>query len=161
MAQTAHSTKASLIFCPHCFTYLSLKAYDTHKRLFYDGDTNQWIKKTCLTTEEHRQELASTEQAVEECDFDFGGEEHDGGHVSEVDSRPPMVDFEDDPNITQDIDSSFEPDFELMTPEVGGKVVAHICCVNFWFYHNSTFHGCRYHHSTIIIIKNNFDKLFF
>ena len=70
---------------------LSRKAYDTHKRLFYDGDTNQWIKKTCLTTEENRQELASTEQAIEECVFDFGGEEHDGGHVSEVGSPPPIV----------------------------------------------------------------------
>ena len=71
------------------------------------------------------------------------------------------IDFEDDPNVTQDIDSSFEPDFGLMTPEIGGKLVAHICCVNFWLYHNSTFHGSRYHHSTIIIINNNFEKRLF
>ena len=107
----AQSTKTS------CCTSLSRKSYDTHKPLFYDCDTNQWIKKNCLTTEVHQRELTSTEQAIEECDFDFNTKEHEAGGVSQADSPPPLVDFEDDPHLSLD----FEPDTGLMTPEAEGK----------------------------------------
>ena len=60
--------KTSVKLCPHCCTSLSQKSYDTHKRLFYDSATNQWIK------EDHQRELTSTEQAIEECDTDITDE---------------------------------------------------------------------------------------
>ena len=90
--------KTSVKLCPHCCTSLSQKSYDTHKRLFYDSATNQWIK------EDHQRELTSTEQAIEECDTDFITDEH----------PPPLVDFGDDPNFSQDSDAYFEADTEDM-----------------------------------------------
>ena len=30
--------------CPHCNQWLSLKTYRAHKRLFYNEDTDEWLK---------------------------------------------------------------------------------------------------------------------
>jgi len=38
--------------CPHCDCLLSKKTFEAHKRLYYDGSTDQWIKKCCLEASE-------------------------------------------------------------------------------------------------------------
>ena len=40
------SKKASNeVFCPHCGGEVAKKTYQTHKRLYYDSDTDQWVKR--------------------------------------------------------------------------------------------------------------------
>ena len=33
------------LFCPHCSCSLSCKAYYAHKRIYFDADSEQWVKK--------------------------------------------------------------------------------------------------------------------
>ena len=33
------------IFCPHCGIYVAIMTFWMHKRVYYDSDTDQWIKK--------------------------------------------------------------------------------------------------------------------
>lgn len=54
-------------FCPHCTSLLSRKAYATHKRLYYDGQTDQWVKKQKLADEAV---LRESEKAMEAYDFE-------------------------------------------------------------------------------------------
>lgn len=78
--------------CPHCDLLLSRKSYEAHKRLYYDGDTSQWIKKSRLASNE--QDLFSkTEEAIEQLDFDANFSTMD--HLSEDyhDEQPSHVDF--------------------------------------------------------------------
>ena len=46
--------RASQVYkiCPHCEGELSLKRYMEHKRLFFNRDTNQWMKEICDETME-------------------------------------------------------------------------------------------------------------
>ena len=39
---TLHERK---VLCPHCDKYLSKKTLATHRRLYYDGPADRWIKK--------------------------------------------------------------------------------------------------------------------
>ena len=56
--------------CPHCENTLSKKSYDAHKRLYYDEDAGQWIKRRRLTTNDEHTILSETENAIEQFDFD-------------------------------------------------------------------------------------------
>ena len=38
------------IFCLHCGIYVARKTFRMHKRVYYDSDTDQWIKKKALDT---------------------------------------------------------------------------------------------------------------
>lgn len=87
-------------FCPHCSCVLSKKTYSAHRRLYYDEDTTQWVKKREV-----------------ECDFDDQGN-HDlcafdetssgtAGEHSVQDVLPPIiVDF----ILSDDEDTSFMDD---------------------------------------------------
>ena len=57
--------------CPHCECSVSKKAYATYKRLYYNNDTNKWIKKRRLIPDEHLSLLTETELGMEECDYAF------------------------------------------------------------------------------------------
>ena len=91
----------SRLYCPHCEALLSRKAYDAHKRLFYDDDNNKWIKLDMLTAEEEHLHVAQTEQAMEYFDFDADCPSPDqvqeiGTSSNEMDcsnSPPPLIDF--------------------------------------------------------------------
>ena len=54
-----------------CECSVSKKAYATHKRLYYNNDTNKWIKKRRLIPDEHLSLLTETELGMEECDSAF------------------------------------------------------------------------------------------
>ena len=46
MAHVAATRAAtSRFWCDHCSQWLSVKAFKDHKRLYYDQQTDQWIKK--------------------------------------------------------------------------------------------------------------------
>lgn len=82
--------------CPHCDTCMSRKSYDAHKRLYYDEETGEWIKKRRLITDDQRAELVLTEQAMEECDFDLDTAlVREPNHDNETSDRPPLVEFSD------------------------------------------------------------------
>ncbi len=54
----------------------------------------------------------------------FITDEHEvaAGGAAQADSPPPLVDFGDDPNFSQDSDGYFEPDTGLLIPaEAEGK----------------------------------------
>ena len=88
----------SSTYCLYCTKYLSTKAYGTPKWLYYDGNSNQWIKKRCLTNEEHQKALDLTEQAIEECNYDFSvldDSQDISTDQSDVNSPPPLVNFGD------------------------------------------------------------------
>ena len=40
------------VFCPHCGTCVANKTYRMHKRLYYDDQGDQWVKKKAMTTDE-------------------------------------------------------------------------------------------------------------
>ena len=116
-------TDVSSTYCPHCKSCLSRKAFDTHKRLYYDAASNQWIKKRCLTTEEHQKELNLTEQAIEECDYDFSvldDSQDNSIDQHDVDSPPPIVDFGDIPFDQPVEDCPAELNSSLDAPESEG-----------------------------------------
>ena len=108
------------IFCSHCSSWLSRKSYVTHKRLYHNKETNQWIKKCRLTTEYHHRELAITEEAVEECDYGFSTDQLQQDSVitssidNERDSPPPLVDFEEDNSMDLHVD---EPQWQTAEAE--------------------------------------------
>lgn len=82
--------------CPHCDTCMSRKSYDAHKRLYYDVETGEWLKKRRLITDDQCAELVSTEQAMEECDFDLDlAFVRESSHNDEPSDRPPLVEFTD------------------------------------------------------------------
>ena len=35
------------VLCGHCKQWLKAKAFRTHRRLYYDEDSEQWLKKLC------------------------------------------------------------------------------------------------------------------
>ena len=79
--------EVNLKFCAHCNSHLSVKTWKAHRRLYFDKDTETWIKKTCSCTEE---------------EFDDWEEElHAGNDALQKSSNgsdcdiPPMVDFDD------------------------------------------------------------------
>ena len=126
------------IFCPHCANTLSKKAYETHKRLFYDDVRDQWIKKARLTTQDHQNELALTECAVEECDYEFGGDRDVEGSFQQndsclrsSDSPPPLVDFEaeNDNSIEEPAGDVIEPHSMMMMHADEGRCT--IMCI--WY----------------------------
>ena len=39
------ATRASESYCPHCGNVLAKKVYDAHKRLYYNEEMEQWIKR--------------------------------------------------------------------------------------------------------------------
>ena len=43
-------TREDEVFCPHCGVEVAKKTFKTHKRLYYDSNTDQWVKRR--TTEE-------------------------------------------------------------------------------------------------------------
>lgn len=79
--------------CPHCETLLSRKSYEAHKRLYYDGDANDWIKKRRLTSDDEHLLISQTEEAIEQFDFDAFGPDEILTEM-EFDDRPPLVDFD-------------------------------------------------------------------
>ena len=66
--------------CPHCGHSVSTKTYLAHKRVYYDDDSDQWIKV---------RKLDSCDFLVEDLDFD-----EDGGSAAQTDLPPPLVDFD-------------------------------------------------------------------
>ena len=83
------------VMCPHCDCRLSKKTLDTHKRLYYDEESNKWIKKRCLIPSEHSEALATTEVALEEIDLDSSSDKGSVNSKSSAD-RPPLVEFDDE-----------------------------------------------------------------
>ena len=83
-------------FAVHTEILLTKKSYDAHKRLYYDEDTCQWIKKSKLTTDDEHISLSTTETAIEQLDFDIGliPSEHEEYNDSDHDEPPPDVDFD-------------------------------------------------------------------
>ena len=80
--------------CPHCECSVSKKAYATHKRLYYNNDTNKWIKKRRLIPDEHLSLLTETELGMEECDYAFDTcNENLSDTKSSSKSPPPMFNF--------------------------------------------------------------------
>lgn len=81
----------STTFCPHCQQNLSKKSFIKHKRLYYDSDTDQWMKKRCTDDMFDFQE--DLELLADESAFDVGfassSNEADG-------SPPPIVEFDQD-----------------------------------------------------------------
>lgn len=77
--------------CPHCNFSLSKKAYETHKRLYYNTESDQWIKKHCLIPDEQIDSLVTTELALEECEFDLDDSENSDSHSD----LPPVPEFDD------------------------------------------------------------------
>lgn len=88
--------------CPHCETMLSKKSFDAHKRLYYDEDASNWIKKRRLTTDEEHMLLSETEHAIEQFEFDFDASYDSDSSVHQydqpgpkLDDPPPHVDFDE------------------------------------------------------------------
>lgn len=86
MATSGHCDQQ---LCPHCECILSKKSYMAHKRLYHDGETNQWIKKGQLVPTEHQTLLTETETAMEECDFCFESSDDEDSVI--CDSPPPPL----------------------------------------------------------------------
>lgn len=85
-------SELNLKFCAHCNSHLSLKTWRAHRRLYYNDDTETWIKKVC-TEEEFNDwdediHLSSVFEATSQGSMD--------GSDCEV---PPLVDF----NVHEDI----------------------------------------------------------
>ena len=89
--------------CPHCSCSLSRKVYEAHKRLYFNADSNQWVKKLCLTSIEYRDSLAITELALEECD-DFQNSDVDERRIGSTSDPPPLVDFDSDNSVISEVD---------------------------------------------------------
>lgn len=112
----------SICICPHCDCKLSRKTYNTHKRLYYNKESDQWIKKRCLIPNEHRDTLVSTEVALEEFDLigSSSGEESTESHPD----RPPLADF-CDKSFDIPLEGTFNSTFEDSRGEKGRPI--HIC----------------------------------
>ena len=85
MTSTKLSSCKRLMPCPHCDCLLSKKTFEAHKRLYYDGSTDQWIKKCCL-------------EASEDLDFEEPIDFHSSSDTKFPDivaDAPPVVDFGD------------------------------------------------------------------
>ena len=54
----------STVFCPHCGALVSRKTYRMHKRLYYDSDTEQWIKRKALDSGDSSKSMYSRHIAV-------------------------------------------------------------------------------------------------
>ena len=75
---------------------MSRKSYEAHKRLYYDGDRGNWIKKRRLTSDDDHQRISMTEEAIEQFDFAACGSDQENETVNaevDFDDRPPLVDF--------------------------------------------------------------------
>ncbi len=83
-ASAIRSRPSSSYFCPHCGDVLTKKVYKTHRRLYYDDDTQQWIKKR------HQ----DTDFLVD--DIDFALETRPNQSSGTSDDCPPVVDFDDE-----------------------------------------------------------------
>lgn len=83
--------------CPHCEIVLSKKSYDAHKRLYYDEDASQWIKKRRFTTKDEHTLLSETEHAIEQFDFDanfdWQSDLQNPSNDSEHELPPPYIDL--------------------------------------------------------------------
>ena len=92
--------------CLHCDCELSKKTYETHKRLYYDNESDQWIKKRCLIPSDYKKALATTEVALEEFDPEDHSEEESIGF-----DRPPLIELDDESDISleENIEDLFTP----------------------------------------------------
>jgi hypothetical protein len=89
--------------CPHCENLLSKKSFNAHKRLYYDEETHQWIKRGKLTTHDDRSLLSETEHAIERFDFDanFTNSKSSSNSAENLSNDfereipPPYIDFAD------------------------------------------------------------------
>lgn len=77
-------------FCEHCSSELALKTWKTHRKLYYDEDTETWIKKACIGDE-----------------FDVWDDDSSMFDASTIElepenEAPPQVDFNDDDDIFYD-----------------------------------------------------------
>lgn len=85
------------IFCQHCHQYLVKKSFIRHKRLYYDSDADQWIKKRCTDMFDFEED---PELCADETAFQIS---HDGSNVgcssNEVDCiPPPLVELDEEVN---------------------------------------------------------------
>ena len=46
-SSTGPDLRRRLVFCDHCKQRLSAKVYRVHRKLYYDQDSEQWLKKCC------------------------------------------------------------------------------------------------------------------
>ena len=44
----ANSKNGDEAFCPHCGIEVARKTYLAHRRLYFDSDTDQWVKRKAL-----------------------------------------------------------------------------------------------------------------
>lgn len=79
--------------CPHCDSLLSKKAFEAHRRLYYDSGSQQWIKKRCLQQPEV---CAFDEPSEEEHAFDPNPGNRTDSTVLEppLEPPPPIVEFD-------------------------------------------------------------------
>lgn len=94
--------------CPHCERELSKKTFEAHKRLYYDRELDQWIKKQCLIPSEHKNALATSEVALE--GFDPIDDDKSDKEDSDFD-RPPLIELGDES------DNSLEEKLDLCSPQ--------------------------------------------
>ncbi len=79
---------SSYCFCPHCGDVLTKKVYKTHRRLYYDDDTQQWIKKR----------RPDTDFLADDIDLDLetpDSRPNESSLNNRRDDCPPIVDFDD------------------------------------------------------------------
>ena len=85
------------VFCEHCSTYLCLKTFKAHQKLYYDDTTESWIKKLCTEEidewDDEDDDFHLLDPTSEPCDDNVRG------MVNEI-QPPPIVDFSEE-NIIQ------------------------------------------------------------
>ena len=82
-----------LKFCAHCNSQLSLKTWRTHRRLYYDENTETWTKKVCTGDE--------FDDWDEDLQMSSAFEDPSQGSTDESEI-PPLVDFDVNEDIFHD-----------------------------------------------------------
>ena len=79
--------------CPHCNVLLSRKAFEAHRRLYYDSIAQTWVKKRCsesLITCDFDEPVLPVQPSQEELAFDCCEPRTD---CLDVEQPPPVVEF--------------------------------------------------------------------
>ncbi len=88
------SRPSKSFFCPHCGEYLTKKVYKTHQRIYYDGDTQQWVKK--------RHTSQSTDFLIDN-DSESDLDQDRSSRSSSSNDCPPVVGFDEDGDSDEEV----------------------------------------------------------
>ena len=112
-------------FCAHCSSHLSVKTWKTHRRLYFDNDTETWIKKACTEEEfddwDEELHLSTAFEDISEGSpgnsipsivsdtMTFSTAFEDISQGSPGDSIPSIVDFSDDDIFYDAVSNTITP----------------------------------------------------